>query len=117
MIAMLFALMAPVVPVPLDDRPVTRQLPAMLGAIAGREVREPPRDLLGNYLTFGRPDAIDQWLNGPRASGASAYVLSTDMLAYGGLVASRVPQTSYVDAYFRLRALRQLRRAQPHAWI
>ncbi|HEY8321502.1 MAG TPA: DUF4127 family protein [Candidatus Baltobacteraceae bacterium] len=117
MIAMLFALMAPVVLVPLDDRPVTRQLPAMLGAIAGREVREPPRELLGNYLTFGKPDAIDQWLNGPQASGASAYVVSTDMLAYGGLVASRIPQTSYVDAYFRLRTLRQLRRAQPHAWI
>jgi len=117
MIAMLFALLAPVVLVPLDDRPVTRQLPAMLGNIAGREVREPPRASLGNYLTFGKPDAIVNWLNGPLASGASAYVVSTDMLAYGGLVASRIPQTPYVDAYFRLRTLQQLRRAQPHAWI
>jgi hypothetical protein len=117
MIAMLFALIAPVVLVPLDDRPVTAQLPAMLGRVAGREVREPPRALIGNYLTFGRPDAIIPWLNGPHQSGASAYVISTDMLAYGGLVASRVPQTSYVDAYFRLRTLRQLRRAQPKAWI
>ncbi len=117
MIAMLFALLAPVVLVPLDDRPVTRQLPAMLGEIAGRDVREPPRAMLGNYLTFGKPDAIVSWLNGPGRSGASAYIVSTDMLAYGGLVASRVPQTSYVDAYFRLRSLRQLRRAQPHAWM
>jgi hypothetical protein len=117
MIAMLFALLAPVVLVPLDDRPVTAQLPAMLGRVAGREVREPPRALLGNYLTFGEPDRIIAWLNGPAQSGAGAYVVSTDMLAYGGLVASRVPQTSYADAYFRLRALRQLRRAQPHAWI
>ncbi|MDQ2992070.1 MAG: DUF4127 family protein [Candidatus Eremiobacteraeota bacterium] len=117
MIAMLFALVAPVVLVPLDDRPVTRQLPAMLGEIAGRPVREPPREMLGNYLTFGKPDAIISWLNGPAQSGASAYVVSTDMLAYGGLVASRIPQTPYVDAYFRLRSLRQLRRAQPHAWM
>ncbi len=117
MIAMLFALLAPVVLVPLDDRPVTRQLPAMLGRIAGRDVREPPRAMLGNYLAPGKPDAIISWLNGPGQSGASAYVVSTDMLAYGGLVASRIPQTSYADAYFRLRSLRQLRRAQPHAWM
>ncbi len=108
---------APVVLVPLDDRPVTRQLPQMLGAIAGRTVLEPPRTLLGNYLTFGQPDAIDAWLNGPAARGAGAYVISTDMLMYGGLVASRTPSTPYADAYFRLRALQQLRYANPHAWI
>jgi hypothetical protein len=39
------------------------------------------------------------------------------MLAYGGLVASRVPGTTYADAYFRLQELRTLRREHPHAWI
>lgn len=103
--------------VPLDDRPVTRQLPEMLGAIAGQRVVEPPRELLGNYLTFGQPDAIIAWLNAPQNRRSSAYVLSTDMLAYGGLVASRVPGPSYADAYFRLNELRQLRREHPQAWI
>lgn len=107
----------PIALVPLDDRPVTRQLPEMLGAIAGRSVIEPPRDLLGNYLTFGKPDPIIAWLNGGAAKRASDFVLSTDMLAYGGLVASRVPGVSYTDAYFRLRTLQQLRGAHPHAWI
>lgn len=107
----------PIAFVPLDDRPVTRQLPQMLGEIAGRAVLEPPRDLLGNYLTFGRPDAIIAWLNGKQARRASDFVVSNDMLAYGGLVASRVPGVTYADAYFRLRALRQLRASHPSAWI
>lgn len=107
----------PIAFVPLDDRPVTRQLPQMLGEIAGRPVIEPPRGLLGNYLTFGKPDAILAWLNTDGARRAADFVVSTDMLAYGGLVASRVPGVSYADAYFRIRALQQVRRAHPHAWI
>jgi len=103
--------------VPLDDRPVTRQLPQMLGRIAGQTVIEPPRALLGNYLTFGKPDAIIAWLNGRATRGSNAYVISTDMLAYGGLVASRVPGVTYPDAYFRLNELQQLRSAHPRAWI
>lgn len=103
--------------VPLDDRPVTRQLPQMLGQIAGRQVVTPPRDLLGNYLTFGKPDAIIAWLNGGHARGSDEFVISTDMLAYGGLVASRVPGTTYADAYFRLNALQQLRGRYRRTWI
>lgn len=107
----------PIAFVPLDDRPVTRQLPEMLGEIAGRAVIEPPRALLGNYLTFGKPDAIIAWLNGKDARRAADFVVSTDMLAYGGLVASRVPGVTYADAYFRLRTLQQLRSVHPRAWI
>lgn len=103
--------------VPLDDRPVTRQLPQMLGTIAGARVLEPPQSLLGNYLTFGQPDAVIAWLNGSRARDANSVVVSTDMLAYGGLVASRVPGVTYPDAYFRLAELRTLRRLHPNAWI
>ncbi len=112
--ALFFALIAFV---PLDDRPVTRQLPQMLGQIAGATIVEPPRELLGNYLTFGQPDSIAAWLNGAQARRASDVVVSTDMLAYGGLVASRVPGVSYADAYFRLQELRALRRLHPRGWI
>jgi hypothetical protein len=112
--ALLFAL---ITLVPLDDRPVTRQLPQMLGRIAGETIAEPPQPLLGNYLTFGKPDAIIAWLNGPATRRSNAFVISTDMLAYGGLVASRVPGVTYADAYFRLKELQQVRTAHPHAWI
>jgi hypothetical protein len=102
--------------VPLDDRPVTRQLPQLLGRIAGKPVVEPPIDLLGNYLDFGKPDAIVAWLNGTQQR-ADAFVVSSDMLAYGGLIASRVAQTPYADAYFRLRSLQRLRAKHPGAWM
>jgi hypothetical protein len=102
--------------VPLDDRPVTLQLPVMLGRIAGERVETPPRALLGRYLEAGKPDAVIAWLNGPR-EGTSAYVVSADMLAYGGLIASRVPGPSYADAIFRLRELAHLRARRPGAWI
>ena len=84
-------LLASIAFVPLDDRPVTRQLPQLLGRIAGVPVLEPPKELLGNYLDAGKPDLIMAWLNGPQATRAGYFVVSTDMLAYGGLIASRVP--------------------------
>jgi hypothetical protein len=104
--------------VPMDDRPVTAQLPAMLGRIAGVSVDAPPRALLGKFLEPGKPDAIIAWLNGEASRAqTSAFVVSTDMLAYGGLTASRVPGASYADAYFRLRELAHLRQRRPQAWI
>lgn len=100
----------------MDDRPVTLQLPLMLGTIAGRSVVAPPRALLGNNLQPGDADAIIAWLNG-RAPRAESYVLSSDMLAYGGLIPSRVPGPSYVDAYTRLQEIGRLRARYGDAWI
>lgn len=101
---------APIAFVPLDDRPVTYQLPVMLGEIAGRPVLTPPLRAIGHYLKPGDTDAIASWLQGGATRGASALVASTDMVAYGGLVASRVPGVSAGDAYVRLRTLAALKR-------
>jgi hypothetical protein len=100
----------------MDDRQVTWRLPVMLGTIAGRSVVAPPQTLLGNNLQPGDPDAIIAWLNG-RAPRAESYVLSSDMLAYGGLIPSRVPGPSYLDAYTRLREIDHLRARNRGAWI
>ncbi len=103
---------------PIDDRPVTSQLPVMLGRIAGVGVEAPPRTLLGRFLAAGRSDALIAWLNGEAAdSKTGAFIVSTDMLAYGGLTASRVPGPSYADAYFRLRELAHLRARAARPWI
>jgi hypothetical protein len=101
--------------VPLDDRPVTLQLPTMLGAIAGVRVAAPPRPLLGNYLRFGDPDAIARWLRDEAPADAHAFVVSTDMAMYGGLIASRTPETPTWLAFSRLRALGTIRAAHPQA--
>ena len=68
-----------VVVVPLDDRPVTAQLPRLLGAIAGVRVAEPPAALLGRYLVPGDPDAVLRWLRADAPPDARAYIVSTDM--------------------------------------
>jgi len=114
LVALLFATIAFI---PMDDRPVTSQLPLMLGRIAGVAVDEPPRSLLGRFLTPGRPDALIAWLNREAAARAGDYVISTDMLAYGGLTASRVPGASYAEAYFRLGELTRLHGRSPQSWI
>ena len=102
----------------MDDRPVTSELPVMLGRIAGIRIEAPPRNLIGSFLDPGRSDDLIAWLNREAERKQSdAFVVSTDMLAYGGLTASRVPGPSYADAVFRLRALAQLRLQNPGAWI
>jgi len=108
---------APVAFVPLDDRPVTLQLPILLGDIAGRRVLTPPLASLGHYLTPGDPDVILRWLTSDETRSASALVASLDMLAYGGLVASRVPGVPAYVAFTRLRRLAQLRVERPDLTI
>ncbi len=109
------SLAAIIVLVPLDDRPVTLALPRMLGAIAGVAVATPPRALLGRYLTFGDPDGIARWLRDESPPDAGAFVVSTDMLAYGGLIAARTPATPAFLAVSRLRELAAFRRTRPNA--
>lgn len=75
----------PLVLVPLDDRPCCWQFPARLAAMAGHRLVQPPREMLGNYLQPGDPDAILAWLDGARGNA----IVSLDMLCWGGLVASR----------------------------
>lgn len=101
--------------VPLDDRPVTAQLPRMLGAIAGVTVAEPPRPLLGRYLTPGDSAGVLRWLRDDAPRDARAYVISQDMIVYGGLVASRIPGISRAEAYTRLQSLAAIRSARPAA--
>jgi len=94
---------------------VTLQLPKMLGAIAGVRVAMPPRPLLGNYLTPGDPQALARWLRDESPRDASAFILSTDMLDFGGLVASRTPGTPAYVAQTRLRDLAAFRAQRPDA--
>ena len=101
--------LATYVVVPLDDRPVTAQLPRLLGAIAGARVAEPPRALLGKYLEPGDPDALARWLANEAPADASGYIVSADMMVYGGLVASRIPGVDRGLAQRRLDGLAALR--------
>jgi hypothetical protein len=94
--------------VPIDDRPATAQFPQLIGEIAGVHLVEPPAATLGNYLDPGAPSAILRWLDTPPPDGQE-YVVSNDMIDYGGLVASRIPAVDLATARARLAGLAAVR--------
>ncbi|MGP6157942.1 MAG: DUF4127 family protein, partial [Vulcanimicrobiaceae bacterium] len=116
--AMAFLLSLLVTFVPMYATPTAAQLPVMLGRIAGVSVVEPPARLLGDYVAPGDSAAIARWLSQRPQAGAQAFVISSDMLAYGGLDASRVPGgVSTAQAVRRLHLLRALRQRHLNSWI
>ena len=103
---------APILLLPLDDRPVNLDAPRQLAALAGETLRTPPLDLLGRFLQPGQPEELADWLL-REASDAEIGLISLDMLAYGGLVASRTPAVSVSEALRRLETLREVKRRHP----
>ena len=100
--------------IPLDDRPATEQFPRQTAAICGTQLELPPQELLGHFTTPGNSDALARWLVDLDTRGIAAVVVSADMLAYGGLVASRTPATSLADARSHIRALTRFHELHPN---
>ena len=103
--------------VPLDDRPAVAQFAEMIGAIADHEVIMPPKEMLGRFTTPGDTQKIRKWLSIVDYAKVDAVIISVDMLAYGGLVASRAPETNPGDALGRLEFFRWLKSKHPNVPI
>ncbi|MEI6503355.1 MAG: DUF4127 family protein, partial [Armatimonadota bacterium] len=106
-----------VIYVPLDDRPYSVKQVRMLAEMVDYELALPPLGLLGCFTDPGQPEPITEWLLAEAQSGADAAIVSLDMLAYGGLVASRGPNVRTQLALQRLEALEQLRHKAPEMEI
>lgn len=106
-----------VVYVPLDDRPVNLRMPQFLAQMVEYELLTPPEELLGNFHTPGQPEPIAEWLQAQLAEPADCAILSLDMLAYGGLIASRKTDTTTELAQQRLAVLGRLRQIAPQVTI
>jgi Protein of unknown function (DUF4127) len=96
---------------PLDSRPCNVRFPRQIAAIGGSDLLTPPMPLLGRFNTPGRPDALCAWLRD--LPPVEALIVSVDMLAYGGLVASRRPSIKAVGALDRLQVIRDFRAKRP----
>jgi hypothetical protein len=98
--------------VPLDDRPANVYFPEKVGASAGIEVISPPKEMTGKFTQPGNGDEISKWLleYGAKADG---FVISTSMLAYGGLVASRTGIKSLEDATKDIQVIKELKKLYP----
>lgn len=95
--------------VPLDDRPAGLQAAQLAGAVADAEVLGPPRYRLGHFTSEGDADGIAEWLDSLDLASIDAVIVSTDMLAYGGQIASRRPSPSQEKAVRRIAALGRLK--------
>ena len=94
--------------VPLDDRPCNLLFVRQIGRIAQSEVVTPPQRQLGTYLEPGRPEELAAWLR-VQLQPEDQLLLSSDMLCYGGLVASRQAATRLEVARQRLQLLEELK--------
>jgi hypothetical protein len=104
--------LATILLVPLDDRPANVYFPTQVGASAGVEVITPPKEMIGLFTQPGNGKEISKWLleNGDQADG---FVISTSMLAYGGLVASRTGVQSLEKAIEDIQVIKQLKQLYP----
>lgn len=98
-----------VVLVPLDSRPAAGQFAQMIARMAGVDVKTPPDEMLGRFTTPGKPEEILDWLEKQDYSKTLAVVVSTDMIAYGGLIASRTIDVPAEQAKKRLDRLAALK--------
>lgn len=99
--------------IPLDDRPPCLQFTQKMGLIGNAEVIAPPKDLLGSFTIPGQSDKIISWLQKQDLKSFDAAVISIDMIAYGGLVASRVYNVKYEEALRRMEIMQTIRKMAP----
>ena len=95
--------------VPLDERPINLQEVQLAGAVADVDVVVPPSHRLGRFTQEGDADGIAEWLDGLDVTKIDAVIVSSDMLAYGGQIASRRPAPSQERSLHRLEALGRLK--------
>jgi hypothetical protein len=80
----------PLLFIPLDDRPATRETVLDLARATGVEVRTPPLELLGDRYRAADLKALWAWIDAEVERGApAACIAAGEMLCFGGLVASR----------------------------
>ncbi len=100
---------------PLDNRPCNFRFPAEIAAIGGDSIIRPDYSLLGRFNTPANVVELEKWLG--ELPEVSALIVSVDMLAYGGLVASRKTKTSLETALTRLEILKKFRAERPNVPI
>ncbi len=103
--------------IPLDSRPSSLDVPQMMADTTAWKVVLPPEDLLGKFLEPGNPEGIIAWLRQGDFQEGDVLIVSADMLAYGGLVASRVPAVASATALKRLSILQEIKQRHPRITI
>ncbi|WP_257347435.1 DUF4127 family protein [Pseudalkalibacillus decolorationis] len=101
---------------PVDARPVTRDLPCQLAAIGGWEILVPECEYLGFLKEPGNIKELQQWLE-KTVDEVDGLVISIDMLGYGGLVPSRISDASIDEVRSRIQLISKLKEKNPNMKI
>jgi hypothetical protein len=98
--------------IPLDERPVNARYPVLLTQDTPHEVIVPPAALLSAGRRPADSAALLAWLEA-QAPYLDALIVSIEMLAYGGLIASRTSHEPLEVLQARLGLLRRLKARHP----
>lgn len=98
--------------VPLDDRPCNTMLIEDIADIANAKIIMPPRSMLGYFTKPANIKKITAWLYN-NANKFDGLIVSIDMLSYGGLINSRLPNISLDSAKNNLAILKKIKNKYP----
>ena len=82
--------------IPLDDRPCCLDMTERIAALSSCRLLTPPRESLGHFQDPGNPTRILDWLEAQDPD--LPLIASVDMLSWGGLIASRHPDSDAKEA-------------------
>ncbi len=102
-----------IVALPVDGRPAVREQVRTLMQIAGCNLLVPAVAQLGHFREPANCSALGAWLL-THADAADGFVLSLDMLVYGGLVPSRFVPENLQQLQQRLEPLLTLKKRFPN---
>ncbi|MCC3377391.1 DUF4127 family protein [Cohnella sp. REN36] len=104
--------MSAIVYLPLDERPCNAAYPVRIAAATDVRVIAPPAALLGAKKMPADTEALAEWLL-TQAAEADRFIVSLDMLVYGGIVPSRLHALSEERCRERLETLRTCKARHP----
>ena len=99
---------------PMDNRPPNYKFLKELATIYNLNIELPPENRLGFYMSPGNMEWLKDWL--VKQSG-DVFIISTEMLCYGGLIASRENWNSYSGAAENLSAIEKIKERNPNSKI
>lgn len=103
-----------IVIIPMDERPPNYQIVKKIGELYGQKLEMPDINLLGYYTKPGECDKLAAWL---LKKSADVFIISIDMLLFGGLIASRDRTVNLDEAFKRLEVIKQIKNQNPEAKI
>ncbi|HPZ09051.1 MAG TPA: DUF4127 family protein [Candidatus Eremiobacteraeota bacterium] len=97
---------------PLDDRPCNYCWAQKFLRNTSFKLLMPPRDIMGRFKIPAEREKIYLWLKN-NVTSMDAIIMSMDLIAYGGLVASRRLDESLAEVRERIKFIEELKMLKP----